>query len=175
MLARIATICTLAAAAYAAPALAMYGPEVTDELQKFVPLQMDATDCWKATFADGQVSAMRFGLLVGGPAPHDDPGILRYNFELEATIRETGKTAESAGVCLDQDGSIVCGPECEGGMADIVMLRNGDVAVHADNIRMHYCGEDGENVRVSGDYVLDAADPADCPVVTIRDPDAGVD
>jgi hypothetical protein len=153
----------------------MYGPEVTEELQKFVPLEMDATDCWRANFAEGQVSDMRFGLLVGGPAPHDDPGVLRYNFELEATIRESGRKAESAGVCLDEDGGIVCSPECDGGAARISMRPNGDVLVRAESIRMYYCGEQGEEVHVSGHYHLTAAAPSDCPVVDIRDPEAGVE
>lgn len=176
MLARLAAICAISAGAYALPAFAMYGPEVTEELQKFVPLEMGATDCWRAEFATGQVSDMRFGLLVGGPAPHDDPGVLRYNFELEATIRETGRKAESAGVCLDEDGGIVCSPECDGGAARISLRGNDDVLVRAQSIRMYYCGEQGEEVHVSGDYLLAIAEePADCPVVDIRDPEAGVE
>lgn len=176
MLARLAAICTFTVAVYTLPSFAMYGPEVTDELRKFVPLEVGATDCWKAEFAEGQVSDMRFGLLVGGPAPHDDPGILRYNFELEATIRDSGRKAESAGVCLDEDGGIVCSPECDGGVARIKLLPNEDVLVRARSIRMYFCGEEGEEVRVSGDYLLAIAEePSDCAVVDIRDPEAGVE
>jgi hypothetical protein len=181
MLARLAVICTLAAAAYAVPAFAeayrisVYGPEETGELEKFLPLTIGATDCWQASLKDGQATEMRFGLLVQGPGRWDDPGIFRYHYELEATARNSGKTAMTSGVCLSSDNGITCETECEGGSVEAVMLRNGDVSLSSDGIRLRYCGDSGERVSLAGDWRLDAMDPASCPAITVRDPEAGVD
>lgn len=181
MFARIAVICTLAAAAYAAPALAettrtvVYGPEETGELEKFLPLEIGATDCWKAAPAEGPISDIRFTLLVQGPGHWDEPGIFRFHYEIEATERATGRTSSTSDICLSSDKGITCESECEAGSLQSTMLADGAIRLSTDELRLRYCGGDRDALRLAGEYHLTRQDAANCPVFVPRDPEAGVD
>lgn len=177
MLARIAAICTIATLAYAAPTLAestrtvVYGPEVTDQLEKFLPLEIGATDCWKAAPADGPISDIRFTLLVQGPGYWDDPGIFRYHYEIEATERATGLASRTSDICLSSDEGITCESECEGGSLQSTVLEDGTIKLSTDGLRLRYCGGDADALRLAGEYHLTRQDGPNCPVFVPRDPE----
>lgn len=177
MLVRLAAICTLASIAYAAPTLAestrtvVYGPEVTEQLEKFLPLEVGATDCWRASFAEGPISDMRFTLLVQGPGTWDEPGIFRYHYEIEATERATGLASRTSDICLSSDEGITCETECEGGSLQSQMLADASIKLSTDGQRLRYCGGDSDALRIAGDYRLTRQDGANCPVFVPRDPE----
>ena len=144
-------------------------------LKKFLPATDGVRACWSSDFSHKPAGQKVIGLQLNMQVEDDREENDRFlwNFELVATQTDAPK-ASGIGNCLEnEDGTIYCGIECEGGGVDVTLLDNGNVNVSLEDsgyIRLLTCGYSGERVDLRAgpydkNYELVALPVEQCPEV----------
>ena len=162
------------------------------ELSQFVLPLEGAQACWSAEYDDAylvqhpqqSVASMSFGMEYEWQTDgHWEEGRDLFSYELKVGFRD-GTRGRAVGNCLASlSGPLHCAVECDGGGVDISKSDDGSLTVDLTRhtyIRLRYCGEDAETVRLNAvpgasSFRLASVPRAQCPPVFKPDYDAGVD